>query len=95
MARKASALRTGSRSERGRLMGLIAKLTAGCKGDCRVSLEGGVSTLVGWTPVYDRHGQLLNEDPNTHTQGAYCGACRKRWTVSQTAGKTTIVPVAA
>ena len=29
--------------------------------------EGGTTTLMGWSPVYDKKGRPLNADPNTST----------------------------
>lgn len=55
--------------------------------DCAFSGGGMCTTLLGWTPVYDRAGKLLNADPNTITRTVSCHTCRRQWLTRTRGGK--------
>lgn len=50
---------------------------------CRIRVDGESSTLIGWTPEYDRSGKLLNKDPNIHMGHFSCSVCKMAWTVKK------------
>lgn len=47
--------------------------------DCVVQEGGSMSTCIGWTPTYDKFGNLLNSDPNKTTSMMSCITCGKNW----------------
>jgi len=47
--------------------------------DCRVIVLGRMTTLLGWSPTYDKHGNLIDKDPNTVTTHYQCTVCGKDW----------------
>ena len=56
---------------------------------------GGTSTLMGWTPKYDKQGRPLNANPNTKEEAFKCSVCgaeaRKRtkcWRITFIDNKT-------
>jgi len=49
--------------------------------DCRICVLDSVTTCLGWTPVYDGNGRLVNEDPNRTMTKYKCNTCGKTWTV--------------
>ena len=72
-------------------MSIIEQVTKDCqREDCRIVLGGGSSTLLAWTPTFDRHGKQIGSDPNIHTQDVYCRTCRRRWITKTRSGETTI-----
>ncbi len=46
---------------------------------CEIRDLGSSTTLMGWTPVFDGDGNLLNMDPNTVTTMFSCNTCGKKW----------------
>jgi len=48
--------------------------------DCLVMRGPGMTTLLGWTPLYDKAGTLVNKDPNTTTLQCKCVTCGEQWT---------------
>lgn len=46
------------------------------------------STLLGWTPEYNRKGELLNSDPNTRSTRISCRKCGNTWIKTTQHGKT-------
>ena len=73
---------------------IVAAITKDCnRKDCLISFGAGMSTLLAWSPAYDRVGNRTdNGDPNTHTQDAHCSTCHRRWTIKTQFGKSTITP---
>lgn len=72
-------------------MTVIEQVTKDCqRDDCRIAMGGGTSTLMGWTPTYDRHGKQIGSDPNTHTQEVSCLTCRRQWIATTRSGETSI-----
>lgn len=49
------------------------------KDECRLRFGAATSTCMGWTPIYDGHGKLINQDPNRRTANVYCGTCKGSW----------------
>jgi hypothetical protein len=47
--------------------------------DCRIERGISTTTLMGWTPTYDKYGNQLNRDPNKTTTQMRCTACGKSW----------------
>lgn len=52
------------------------------RNDCRISFGYAETTCLGWNPVYDRNGALLNQNPNKTSRVVSCSACQRRWRVS-------------
>ena len=59
------------------------------KDACRLHDYGWSTTCMGWTPVYDGHGNRVNSDPNTSHGTTSCSACGGLWSVTTKAGATT------
>lgn len=55
---------------------------------CRFSYGNTFSTAMGWSQVYDKHGNLVSEDPNIHTSEVHCSTCNKTWISRTQYGKT-------
>lgn len=47
--------------------------------DCIIEDLGSRTTLLGWTPTYNKQGQLLNSDPNITTTYYRCIICKSNW----------------
>lgn len=47
--------------------------------DCRIEAGMTTTTLLGWTPVFDKHGRPINHDPNTRTTAMRCQSCGRKW----------------
>lgn len=58
--------------------------------DCRLSYTPGPSTDMLFTQEYDKHGNALNENPNTTTNIVRCSACNGKW-LESCQGKTVTV----
>lgn len=43
--------------------------------------------MLGWMPQYDGFGNLLNQDPNKHTQNVSCSTCGRSFVVETQYGK--------
>ena len=61
-----------------------------CEKLCKFISQNEMTTLIGWTPVYDKFGKQLNRDPNTTKKTVCCLTCGKQWYLSSTLGVTTI-----
>jgi hypothetical protein len=75
-------------------MGTIQKLTENCsRADC--SISGGVqtSTLIGWVPTFDKHGNQTGSDPNIYSGSYQCLSCGTTWHVKEQYGEVTIKAV--
>jgi hypothetical protein len=75
---------------------MIETLTKDCpREDCRIyGGNSGVSTCMGWTPVYDKQGKRIdNGDPNSFTTSYSCTTCKKHWSVTTQRGDTRITGV--
>lgn len=58
--------------------------------DCRFAEDqASFTTAMAWTPVYDKHGQRLNHNPNTRTTQIACETCGGAWARITRAGETT------
>lgn len=55
------------------------------RADCRFTVGPETATCIGWTPEYDRHGNLLNSDPNYRHAEIECRTCNRRWRRDQDA----------
>jgi hypothetical protein len=72
-------------------MHVVQEVTKDCQSDaCRIEFGAGTSTLVGWTPIYDKSGNRVNEDPNAFVQEVSCQTCGKKWSVSTVLGATEV-----
>lgn len=60
-------------------MNTIQKITQNCENDCQIKDEGSVTTLVAWSPTYDKNGNYTSKNPNTITSNFRCLTCGKRW----------------
>ena len=62
----------------------------GTEDACRLAVGPTDSTLIGYTPVYDRYGKRTNRDPNTHRCNIRCEACGTAWRVTERDGEAVI-----
>lgn len=61
-------------------VGQAKAITPDCnREDCRVSQGPTMTTCIGWSPVYDKYGKILNKDPNKSTTQMSCLTCGKTW----------------
>ena len=61
-------------------VGSVNIITPDCdREDCRVSMGPTITTAMGWTPVFDKYGKMLNKDPNKSTTQMSCLTCGKTW----------------
>lgn len=70
---------------------VIPKLTKGCDKECRILQTSQVSTLAAWTPIYNKKGELVNEDPNSIYSFYSCNVCGAKWNVIVKGKKETII----
>jgi predicted secreted protein len=54
--------------------------------ECRIAQGYRTTTCIGWTPVYDGHGNQVNRDPNTTLWSEHCSTCKRTWDIEQSAG---------
>ena len=57
----------------------IHKFTKGCDKNCAIQQTRSYTTLIGWTPTYDKWGTVTTKDPNTTTSEYKCLTCGKTW----------------
>lgn len=74
---------------------LIRSVTDNCpRADCSLAETGGVTTLLGWSARYDKHGNRSSDrssdDPNVYRSTLSCSACLRRWLTRTQGGQTTI-----
>jgi len=60
-----------------------------CDQECRFTVTGGMTTLVGYIPIYDKNGVNINPDGNITTRYIHCSTCKKNWTAKTQYDKTT------
>jgi hypothetical protein len=61
------------------------------RADCSLYEAGGVTTLLGWSACYDKHGNRINGvDPNVHKSSLVCASCCRQWIMRSQGGQTTI-----
>lgn len=58
-----------------------------CEGNCRYTIESETTTLVAYTPVYDKNGNPVNPDPNTIYGKMFCSTCNRLWSYKKQYGK--------
>ena len=59
----------------------MSKPLVDCESEsCRIQVLGQMTTLLGWTPVYDKYGKSHGSDPNKTTTQYKCLTCNKEWT---------------
>jgi hypothetical protein len=58
---------------------------------CRITEGYRTTTCIGWTPVYDGHGNQLNTDPNITRWSEHCSTCGRTWDMTRTHGATASV----
>jgi hypothetical protein len=72
-------------------MKIIKELTKDCKReDCALVSYGSMTTLMGWSQTYDKHGNPNARDPNTTTTVYECKTCGTEWTVKECDSRLTI-----
>lgn len=70
---------------------IISELTKNCLSeDCQITGGLGISTLLAWSAVYDKHGNPINKNPNTITTSYRCEICRKHWQIHEKSGERII-----
>ena len=60
-------------------MSLFQNPNPGCAGECRFEESARSTTLLYYTPIYDKNGVNVNPDANTSRWKVYCRACQKAW----------------
>lgn len=59
-------------------MNIFQEFSADCqRDDCRIQNKGGTSTLLGWSPAFDRNGNQVAQDPNRYVTVFQCATCGK------------------
>lgn len=58
-----------------------------CQGNCRYTIESETTTLVAYTPVYDKNGDNINPDPNNISGKMFCSTCNRLWSYKKQYGK--------
>lgn len=48
-----------------------------CKKDCRFIDQPGMTTLLGYTPIYNKEGEVDNKNPNERTGQYSCIKCNR------------------
>lgn len=73
-------------------MNAFQKATADCdRPDCKLVDRGGVSTLMAWTPTYDKNGNRTDRgDPNIRHSTIQCLTCNREWDAKTQYGETTV-----
>jgi hypothetical protein len=59
-----------------------------CELDCRFKEGTSFTTCLGWERVYDKHGKIVTDDPNSTTGSIHCVACDRHWNYTSKAGST-------
>jgi hypothetical protein len=60
------------------------------KDKCRLRYGAVTSTCMGYSPVYDGHGNIVaGEDPNSRYQVVRCDACKRAWTKTERRNSVT------
>lgn len=59
-----------------------------CDQECRFTYGPTMSTCVYYEPVFDKYGNNLNPDMNSHTTTVRCSVCHRSWNLT-TKGKTS------
>jgi len=57
-----------------------------CELECRFKEGASFTTTLGWERVYDKHGNLITQDPNYTSGTIHCVACNKHWGYTSQAG---------
>jgi hypothetical protein len=60
-----------------------------CELECRFSTSFGMTTMMYYPPVYDKHGVNLNPDMNSTSTTVNCSVCNKSWSSITRAGVST------
>lgn len=73
-------------------MSIIPQLTQDCpREDCAIQDRGSTSTLLAWSPTYDKNGNRIDKgDPNTRTTKYIRRSCYREWYVSTQYGESKI-----
>lgn len=54
-----------------------------CELECRFIHSPTLTTCMGFTPIYDKHGNNLNPDRNITTGTIWCSVCNTQWGFKQ------------
>ena len=69
----------------------LEQMTSDCLNDfCQISFGPGTSTLIGWSPSYDKKGRITSNNPNRTTTPAWCNKCGRRWSITSANGQSEI-----
>ena len=73
-------------------MNIIQQLTKDCeRDDCSIVEGVSMTTCMGWTPSYDKHGNRTDAgDPNSTSTEWRCSACGRNWRTSTLRGETVV-----
>ena len=58
------------------------------RNDCRFTFGPAATTLLYYTPIYDKHGNNTNPDGNTTTCDITCSTCKRVWRSTRRYGIT-------
>ena len=58
--------------------------------DCTIQVSEGITTLVYYQPIYNKHGENINPDLNRSSGGANCRTCGKIWNYQTINNVTTM-----
>lgn len=61
--------------------------------DCAISASEGMSTLVYYVPIYNKHGENINPDMNTKSGSGLCNKCKRQWIYKTVRNETTVTEV--
>lgn len=71
---------------------MIPELTKDCpREDCCVAHTGSSTTLMGWSPTYDKRGNQQGRDPNIITSSYVCHTCGLSWRVKSQDGREDVI----
>jgi len=51
--------------------------------DCSIMYHGSSTTLLGWSPTYDKNGVPTNHNPNILTSAYSCSKCGRTWVMAE------------
>lgn len=57
--------------------------------ECVFSHWSSSSTCLGWTPKFNRDGEMINDNPNITTTRMSCNICGKYWDAKTSYNDTT------
>lgn len=64
-----------------------------CQGCCRLRLDRSVTTAMFYTPIYDKHGNNVNQDGNITMNTVTCITCDRNWLAKTQHGNTEFTEI--